>query len=352
MLHKVKTVIKYLKIILKDTDGKTPAEITADLIKLFAKHHSFGILRFYLHNLMFKKGSGDINDYVIAPNKIIRQKYHQRKNGEKAAIFINKAAFIEHLANHNIPTTTFIGKIKDQTFFGDETTQIIRNRSQLKEVFHMLLENHPSFFLKKADSGNGKEVYKIDKHSIDLMDSIDLESTYVMEKTIIQHEALDRINPNCVNTLKVITYRKGNSIYFPNCYFRMGVGEAHLDNVKYGGFFIKYDIDTNKLDKAGYTYMNYGGKSYYKHPDTHYVFEDKSLIYSKEIKKTLTKAALLFDGLLIGWDIAYSVDGPLIIEGSLNPNLKKSQITSKGLLSNPVYREILGQGKRPKAIQK
>jgi hypothetical protein len=352
MLHKVKTLIKYLRRILKDTDGKPSAEITADLAKLFAKHRSFRALRFYVHNLMFKRESGNINDYVMTPNKIVHQKYHQEKDEGKASIFINKADFIEYLANNNLPTTTFIGKIKDQTFFGDETTRSIRNRSQLKEVFHMLLEDHPSFFLKKANSGNGREVYKIDKHSIDLIDPIDLESNYVIEKTIIQHEALSSINPNCVNTLKVITYRKGDNICFPNCYFRMGVGEAHLDNVKYGGFFIKYDIDANKLDKVGYTYMNYGGTSYYKHPDTNYVFEGKGLIYAEEIKKVLTKAALLFDGPLIGWDIAYSVDGPIIIEGSLNPNLRKTQITSKGLLSNPIYGNILNQGNPSGAIPK
>jgi hypothetical protein len=291
---------------------------------------------------MFKKTSGDVYDYIIAANEIIRKKYFPEKDVKKDPIY-NKIALIKQLAHHNIPTSHFIGKIENKTFFSAQKTRAIESKFQLKRVFDTILEDYPSVFVKKADSGNGSNVFKIEEDTKNLIDNIDPGSDYIIEKTIIQHKALASINPNCINTLKVITFRESDDIYFPNSYLRIGVGRSYLDNAKYGGFFIKYDIDANKLDEVGYTYVNYGGKSFYKHPDTNYVFKDKSLIYSEEIKKILTKAALLFGGPLIGWDIAYSINGPIIIEASLNPNLKKSQITSKGLLSNPIYNKIFSK---------
>jgi hypothetical protein len=343
MFHKIQSLVKYLKLILKDKDGKKPLEITADLAKLFAKHRNFGVLSFYVHRLMFKKTSGNVYDYIVAANKIIRKKYFPEENVKEDPIY-NKIALNELLIHYNIPTPTCIGKIENKTFFSPQKTRAIKSKSHLRKIFDTILEDYPSVFVKKADSGNGSNVFKIEEDTKNLIDKIDPESDYIIEKTIIQHKALASINPNCLNTLKVITFRESHDIYFPNCYLRVGVGRSYLDNAKYGGFFIKYDIDRNRLDEVGYTYVNYGGKTFYKHPDTNYVFKDKRLIYSEEIKRILKKAALLFGGPLIGWDIAFSTEGPAIIEASLNPNLKKSQITSKGLLSNPIYRKIFGKG--------
>jgi hypothetical protein len=289
---------------------------------------------------MYKKNSGCIYNYIVNPNKITRKKYFPKRAVKKDPIY-NKAILNRWLVNNNIPTTTLIGKIENGIFYDNENPYKIKNKSYLKKIFDIILEAYPSIFVKKADTGNGKDIFKIEGSAKDCINNIDPESNYVIEETINQHKVLSAINPYCVNTLKVVTYRKGNNIHFPNSYLRMGVGKAYLDNVKLGGIFIKYDIHSNKLGKVAYTYFKYGGNSFYKHPDTHYVFENRSLIFSKKIMQILTKAALMHDGPLIGWDIAYSMNGPIILEASLNPSLRKSQITSKGLLSNPFYDKIL-----------
>jgi hypothetical protein len=281
-----------------------------------------------------------MDDYIADPNKIIRKNYFPKKVVKKDPIY-NKAILNKWLTNNDIPTTHLIGKIENGIFYGSRNSHKVENKSQLKKAFDEVLEDYPSIFIKKADTGNGKDIFKIERRAKNCIDNIDPDSDYVIEETIHQHQVLSEINPYCVNTLKVVTYRKDHHIHFPNSYLRMGVGKAYLDNVKFGGIFIKYDIHSDKLGEVAYTYFKYGGNSFYKHPDTHCVFEDRSLVFSNKIMEILTKAALMHEGPLIGWDIAYTLDGPIILEASLNPSLRKSQITSKGLLSNPFYHKIL-----------
>lgn len=54
----------------------------------------------------------------------------------------------------------------------------------------------------------------------------------------------------------------------------------------------------------------------------------------------MQEAALLFKTPLLGWDIAFTSDGPKIIEVNYNASVLGKQISEHGILSNPVFKEV------------
>lgn len=121
----------------------------------------------------------------------------------------------------------------------------------------------------------------------------------------------------------------------------MGVNESHNDNASTGGIFVNYDIEKNKLGEVASKFIGSGGTSFYSHPKTHYIFKDQPLPYPDKVFSLVTKAARVFpDRYIIGWDVAYTPEGPVIIEGNTNPCPVGMQISLRGLRNNKIYDDI------------
>lgn len=122
----------------------------------------------------------------------------------------------------------------------------------------------------------------------------------------------------------------------------MGVGKAHIDNEESGGLFINYNLKKLRLDKKAYCYFGHGGKTYLKHPNTNFIFENTELPYPEQIFKNVKKAAQLFpNSKIIGWDIAFTSEGPVIIEGNGKPDLLSLEILSKGLKNHAFFKKVI-----------
>lgn len=330
---------KSIKSIINDTDRKSYLRMTRDLMVLLIKYKSFKALNVYGSDLMYKKNAGSLRDYISSKKKINIYKFFYRVNGEDP-VLQNKIVFSEYLRENKVKAANFLGKIKSNYFIYNDTRLLVNSYEDLKTYFISILKSHPSIFIKKVDSQGRKDVFKIEDNILDELSHIDLNSDYIIEETIIQHPILNKIYPNSINNLRVVPYRYEQQIFFPSIFLRIGSGNSIKDNASSGGIFINYDLEKNSLDKVDYTLLEYGRKSYYYQPDTKVKFENYKLLYTEEIKDLLTQAALLFNRKIIGWDVAFTVNGPIIIEGNDNPGVKSLQITNKGLLNNKMLKEI------------
>src|SRR5699024_1374983 len=106
---------------------------------------------------------------------------------------------------------------------------------------------------------------RIDAHSLRKVENIDIKNDYMIQETLKQHQYISKIFPNCINALRVITYRKGDEILFPSAHFVMGVGNAQLANGSMGSIIIPYNIEKDMLGKIGYTNFAAGGRTFYEH---------------------------------------------------------------------------------------
>lgn len=201
--------------------------------------------------------------------------------------------------------------------------------------------NKKAIFIKRVDSQQGKDVFKINNF-LDFKDlTLDEDAEYIIEEEIKQTELFNKINRECVLSLRVITLNYGGDIKILGAFLRVGFGNNKVDNTTSGGIFVRYDFFENKLDKVGYRRWRFGGKTYFKHPNTGFIFENKPLPYPEKVMELVDNVAkAVSDKDLIGWDIAYSDKGPLLIEGNDNPALIGQQINYRGFLNNPWFKNL------------
>lgn len=324
----------YLFNLILDNDRKSFIHMIKDLYKLKNKGYIH-----YFTNLMYKKNAGDINNYLSRSELLAIINNLYRING-KHPVLQNKSLFKEFMEVNNIPIAKPFGKIEKGKLFIFESDEqfLLTNYNSLFQILKEKISNN--VFIKQVDGEGGKSVFKfyINKEN---SFKIDLNYNYTIEYEIKQHKYLSEINPYCVNTLRVISVNYNGKISIPDAFFRMGTGKSYVDNGSSGGIFTQYNIYTNELDKVAYKLIESGGYSYYKHPTTGFVFAGKKLPYPEKVINLIKETASLFPELkVVGWDVVYTEEGPIILEGNDNSHIGMMQISVKGLLSNEIYREV------------
>lgn len=159
-----------------------------------------------------------------------------------------------------------------------------------------------------------------------------LKGDYVVESAIEQHSYLNSIYPNSVNTLRAITVRNNNgTVDFIAATLRMGVGGNQVDNSSAGGLLIGIDLNTGMSLKPYATY-EYGIEKFDKHPDTGFNFFELRIPNWENNKKEIINAAKKLTQLnLVGWDIAITQKGIIIIEANTLFGLDHTQAGIGGM---------------------
>ena len=215
--------------------------------------------------------------------------------------------------------------------------EIIRVRNGTdKEKLQAFASTHDSFMIKPVGSALGKGIRLIratDYVSIDeLFTDIFQDGTVVCEELIIPHSSFVRINPSCVNTVRIFTYYNGKAVTIVCAWMKAGRGNAVVDNAGAGGMLAAIDeatgvVITDAADEAGGNYKT--------HPDTGFVFKGFQIPQWSEAIKIVKAMAPQLPGVpLIGWDLALSADkGWQVIEGNEGGQISLIQIPhKKGML--------------------
>lgn len=169
-------------------------------------------------------------------------------------------------------------------------------------------------------------------------------ATMIVQDVVEQHEAVNRINPYCVNTIRIITIR-GNSgrIHVFAASMRFGTKkDSFVDNRAVGGSAVGID-ENGRLKKYGYQHQQFGSRID-RHPVTGLIFEGYQLPYWDEIVKLVTNAhKAIINVQSVGWDVAITPTNPLLIEGNDNWEIQNPQ-DSHGGLKKQWYRCINDEG--------
>ncbi len=155
---------------------------------------------------------------------------------------------------------------------------------------------------------------------------------YIIQNVVEQHEAINKLNPSCINTIRIITIRgKSGAINVFAATMRLGArADSFVDNRAAGGMAVGIRED-GKLKKYGFQHVEFGGKSE-KHPVTGTVFEDYQLPYWNEVVDLVKRAHGCFREIQsIGWDVAITPTGPILIEGNDNWEVPNPQDAHGGL---------------------
>jgi hypothetical protein len=146
---------------------------------------------------------------------------------------------------------------------------------------------------------------------------------YLLQEGLKQHDEINKIYANAVNTFRVKTKVVDGKAEVLLAMLRMGQGGNQLDNASLKGLVCKVDVDTGNFDNLGYTGL---GKTMKAHPDSNFVFEGYTFPYWNVLKEFVLNATRKMETIgYIGWDIAYTVNGPVVIEMNSAPGLEYLQ---------------------------
>lgn len=334
-----------LKYIFKDKNRKSLPKILKEAIH-------FGFIEnepphYYFENLLYKNGTSNYQDYIGHKKRgqIIDDFYF--KNGEDEQLE-NKLVFADILQQHEVRTPKMLVYNSHLVLKTDKDQLQLNNANELAMELEKLIdasENH-SIFIKRSTGLGGLVAFKFDKSNIHNHEKINQlyelmkKTDFIFQETIQQHEKINRIYSGSINTVRINSYRTGDNVKLLSALMRFGGYGSVVDNISSGGCFVPIDITDWTLEKTGYSFLKFGGKSFTEHPNTGFVFDDFKVPFEDDIVNEISKAALLFENDFIGWDVAITTDGPMIIEGNQNPHVIMTQITSGGFKKHSDYSEI------------
>ncbi len=157
----------------------------------------------------------------------------------------------------------------------------------------------------------------------------------MIEDRIVQHPDLANLYSKSVNSLRIITVldeTDKNGVRLLGAFLRVGAAGNNVDNYAVGGLIINVKPD-GKLEKYGYIRPEYGNAETMVHPDTGITLENFSVPFFEEAISLCIKIHRQLPGIYsIGWDVAITAEGPLIVE--INDNWELEPIehcTGQGL---------------------
>jgi hypothetical protein len=347
-----KTTSVLITEFLKDPERKSLLRITAEVLYLSFVFRGFA--HHYFSRYMFKKGVTNIRDYY--PDNFLNFTVKPRfNNREVIDVLENKLYFNFFYSQFNVSLPKILMYNHKKMFVADnkciEVNTIQHFRKLLEDIFRQN-PTYDSIFIKKTYwSFGGDKVHKLFRNQlsnnaevINVLYTDVLRSGFLFQETVRQHPDLDKLNPSCLNTIRIDTFiDKDGNIDVLSGYIRMSLINSHLDNITSGGCQVNIDLETGRLNKYGYfTIRSNGIKVATVHPVTDTLFENFQIPYIPEVKEFVKRVASYMPELrLIGWDVAIGESGPVLIEGNSNYDMQGNDLAYGGYRSNAVFRKVL-----------
>lgn len=194
-------------------------------------------------------------------------------------------------------------------------------RQSTPEEFATLLEQAGMVFVKPIGEFGGKGVEKLTAAEVEdvaaLHDRLVEEGRVLAEGAIVQHPDLSRLCPSSVNTLRVVTLLLNGEPKLLYALLRVGSGTTNVDNISSGGMYTLIGEDGRLHYPA---FCDKTSSFYDRHPVTDEPFVGFEVPCYRQAVELCCEAARVEPRLgYIGWDVAITPDGPVLVEANNLP---------------------------------
>lgn len=306
---------KFIQLVMANT-GWTHEEAQANMDRaqeLFgAEYKDYASYRFWeldedIQSTYFTKGHANA----------LRKKYNTNKKNTE--IFMHKSKFNEVFSD-------YLGR------------PWLCNTAATLEDFKKTFQNEPRIIYKPLSASCGSGVAAFD------LTPDNMESVYnklsslpegVVEGYILQHPEMRKFSLNSVNTVRLVTVHAKGEVNLLYGAMRMGGGNSVVDNFHSGGVLALLDLSCGEI----VTYaIDLAGKMYTKHPVTKEKIVGFKVPHWDAIVDMIKKAGKIVPGVgYVGWDIAVTEKGPLLIEGNTAPAPNVFQLPYAKKLQGVLY---------------
>ena len=265
------------------------------------------------------------------PKEYLMYKFYERTPEEQATFYLaghQKALHVKYAASDE-----FVKLIRDKEKTNHFFSEYVRrpwcvNQEISFEEFKELFKNSSRVIFKPVGGhcGYGIEAFYIDETTIqEVYDKLATYPRGVVEEYVVQHSEMSRLNPYSVNSLRFVTFSSntenvgntGKKLDVAYSIVRIGRDGSIVDNLHSGGMVASVNLETGMLDTHGADHKN---NVYITHPDTGTVIKGFKVPYFKEALEMVKDAIATKEVAgYLGWDIAISENGPMLLEVNNRP---------------------------------
>jgi len=219
-----------------------------------------------------------------------------------------------------------------KAFYKRDAIRIINKNDYTS--FLKFLDKHPMFVKKLVDESCGKSVELVDStHSAtnkeQLFANILSQGETILEERVVQTPQMASFNESSLNTVRCFSFYTRDGVIVPFGFLRTGREGSFVDNAGSGGIFAALDTRSGKIIADGCDEM---GNHYKTHPESgvEYIgFQipdwDQAIALCTEAASTVPR------NKYIGWDLAHTANGWLIIEGNTSGQLVEQGSLQRGI---------------------
>ena len=287
----------------------------------------------------------DYLKYGVNPKEYYYFEFAGKENGQKKTFF-TRQMFKKFLKRNNDPMYRQI--LNDKFIFGKTfekytRRKCVRNTNLTLEEFKEFIGDNEKFIFKPGEGsgGYGIEVIKrADYESLEaIYEKVIALPSGVLEEWIEQHEVMSAAYPYAVNCIRVATLMRNGKCTHLGALFTLGLGKKDITNALQGSVFGIVDLDKGVVVSD---LCNYSDELFHEHPDTGFIANGFEVPYWKDVLKLTAEAASVVPQIgYVGWDVAISKDGPVLIEGnSISAGyigFQHSLVRKDGLGSRPIW---------------
>ena len=267
---------------------------------------------YFKHRLYERSASTDIVDYV--PPELVNE-YQRRANPEHLAWMVHdKFETAKYLRKAGVPCVRTFLKISAQHDFVDQSGCALASP---RLALDQLIDAPEDLFIKPVAGGVGEGARLVSKKDIDIS-FLQSVSDVLIQPRLRNHLALSGIFDKSLNTVRIVTLREGENVTLTAACLKVGQGKAYVDNWAKGSIAIGIDLQTAVLASVGATKAAFGRLLLSVHPDSGVRFEGIRLPFWDEVLDTARRGArALSPHVTLGWDIAITPEGPVVLEANV-----------------------------------
>lgn len=207
--------------------------------------------------------------------------------------------------------------------------EIINLEDSNLDEFKSFIQRNSIFFAKDPVLMGGKGVERVvysENDSVDkLYESLLSDGKIILEQSVIQHPEMKKLSLNSLNTVRIGTAidKDGNISILYNV-LRVSGNDSYLDNASQGGYWTLLN-ENGVIDKP--LYRDLPKEDIIEiNPITKFNYIGFKIPYFEKVKELAIQAASLCKDLkYVGWDIAITENGPILIEGNDFPTTELYQ---------------------------
>ena len=212
-------------------------------------------------------------------------------------------------------------------------------------VDEAFMHRNPVIFAKPSRGCGGEGIERLYSRDFDSSEALkaylQTKNLAIIEAQVLQHPHFAALHPASVNTLRIVTDQVDGKVHIAYVLLKIGRGNHFCDNTGKGGMFCRVDPQKAIIISDA---VDDNLEIYTCHPESGYPFVGFPIPYMAQALELVCHAALVVPEIgHIGWDVAITASGPIIIEGNPDPGVmcQFAALTPEKVGLWPYYKRIL-----------